>query len=86
MLSGGASPGTIRVEMLHALYERCIIPRPIVGTSIGAIKRCPVSVSRPPSPETTDELAKVWQGPHRFQASHPPRRRGLLSLPGGAIT
>ncbi len=66
VLSGGASLGAVQVGMLRALYERGVAPDLIVGTSAGAINGAFIA-SRPPRPETADELAAVWHGIGRGQ-------------------
>jgi NTE family protein len=59
VLSGGGSLGAVQAGMLRALYERGLEPDLIVGTSAGALNGGFVA-SRPPTPETTDELAEIW--------------------------
>lgn len=51
--------------MIRALYERSVTPDLIVGSSVGAINGAFIA-SRPPVPETADELAEVW---HRLRRS-----------------
>jgi NTE family protein len=60
VLSGGASLGAIQVGMIRALYERSVTPDVIVATSVGALNGAFIA-SRPPVPETADELAQVWR-------------------------
>jgi len=66
VFSGGASLGAIQAGMLRALYERGIAPDLIVGTSVGAVNGAYIA-SRPPSPETAEELAAVWRGVTRSE-------------------
>jgi NTE family protein len=67
VLSGGASLGALQVGMLRALFERGITADMLVGTSVGALNAAFVA-SRPQTPETTDELAKVWRRIERADA------------------
>jgi NTE family protein len=64
VLSGGASLGAVQVGMLHALYEREIVPELIVGTSVGAINGAYIA-SRPPTVDTLTELGSIWHGLRR---------------------
>ena len=64
VLSGGASLGALHVGMLEALYERGITPDFLVGTSVGALNAAFVA-SRPQSPQTARELARVWRSLRR---------------------
>ncbi len=66
VLSGGASLGAIQVGMVRALYERGVAPDLIIGASVGAVNGAFLA-SRPPTPETADELAAVWHGIGRWQ-------------------
>jgi NTE family protein len=50
--------------MLRALYEHGITPDLLVGTSAGALNAAYVA-SRPQTPQTAQELARVWRGLHR---------------------
>lgn len=59
VLSGGAAHGAIQVGMLAALYERGIAPDLITATSAGALNAAFIA-SRPATPATATELAKVW--------------------------
>lgn len=59
VLSGGASLGSIQVGMIHALYERGIVPDLLVGTSAGALN-AGFLASRPPTVGTAQDLAEVW--------------------------
>jgi NTE family protein len=52
--------------MLHALYERGIVPDVIVGTSAGAINGAFIA-SRPQTVQTAHELAAIWRGLRRGQ-------------------
>jgi NTE family protein len=64
VLSGGASLGALQVGMLRALYERGVVPDLLVGTSAGALNAAFVA-SRPQTPATADELARIWRGLQR---------------------
>jgi NTE family protein len=64
VLSGGASLGAMQAGMLRALYERAITPDLLVGTSAGALNAAFVA-SRPQTPATAQELARVWRSLHR---------------------
>jgi NTE family protein len=66
VLSGGASLGAVQVGMLHALYERGIVPQLIIGTSAGAVNGAYIA-SRPQTVATADELAAIWRGVRRGQ-------------------
>jgi NTE family protein len=66
VLSGGASLGAVQVGMLHALYERGIVPQLIVGTSVGAVNGAFIA-ARPQTVPTALELASIWQGLRRGQ-------------------
>jgi NTE family protein len=66
VLSGGASLGAMQVGMLRALYERQVAADLIVGTSVGAVNGAFIA-SRPPVPETAEELAAVWHDIGRWQ-------------------
>jgi NTE family protein len=67
VLSGGASLGALQVGMLRALYERGITADLLVGTSVGALNAAFVA-SRPQTPATARELARVWRGIQRTDA------------------
>jgi NTE family protein len=67
VLSGGASLGALQVGMLRALYEHGITADLFVGTSIGALNAGFVA-SRPQTPETAKELARVWRDIDRTEA------------------
>ena len=60
VLSGGASLGALQVGMLHALYERGIVPDLLVATSLGALNAAFVA-SRPQTVTTARELGRVWR-------------------------
>ena len=64
VLSGGVALGALQVGMLRALYERGIAPDLLVGTSAGALNAAFVA-SRPQTPATANELARLWRGLHR---------------------
>ena len=64
VLSGGASLGALQVGMLRALYEQGIVADLLVGTSVGALNAAFVA-SRPQTPATAAELARVWRGLQR---------------------
>ncbi|MGA8720307.1 MAG: patatin-like phospholipase family protein [Solirubrobacteraceae bacterium] len=64
VLSGGASLGAMQVGMLHALYERGIVPDLLVATSVGALNAAFVS-SRPQTVATARELGRVWRNLQR---------------------
>jgi NTE family protein len=66
VLSGGASLGAVQAGMIRALFERGIAPDLIVGASVGALNGAFIA-SRPPTPETADELAAIWRGLGRWQ-------------------
>jgi NTE family protein len=67
VLSGGASLGALQVGMLRALFERGIVADVLVGTSVGALNAAFIA-SRPQTPETARELARVWRGIRREDA------------------
>jgi NTE family protein len=64
VLSGGAALGALQVGMLRALYERGIAADFLVGTSAGALNAAFVA-SRPQTPQTANELARLWRGLQR---------------------
>jgi NTE family protein len=66
VLSGGAALGAVQVGMLHALYERDVVPELIVGTSVGAVNGAFIA-SRPQTVQTARELAAIWRGVRRGQ-------------------
>jgi NTE family protein len=67
VLSGGASLGALQAGMLRALYERDISADLLVGTSVGALNAAFIA-SRPQTPATARELARVWRGVEREDA------------------
>jgi NTE family protein len=81
VLSGGASLGAVQAGMLRALYERGVAPDLIVGTSVGAINGAFIA-SRPPTPETADELAEIWRSVRRGQVFPLRPLGGLLGFLG----
>lgn len=81
VLSGGASLGAVQVGMLRALYERGVAPDLVVGTSVGAINGAFIA-SRPPTPETADELGKIWRSVNRGQVFPLRPLVGLLGFLG----
>ena len=64
VLSGGASLGALQVGMLRALYERNISADLLVATSAGALNASFVA-SRPQTPATANDLARIWRGLQR---------------------
>lgn len=64
VLSGGASLGALQVGMLHALYERGIVPDLLVATSVGALNAAFIA-SRPQTVATARELGRVWRNLQR---------------------
>jgi NTE family protein len=64
VFSGGASLGALQVGMLRALYEHGIVADVLVGTSVGALNAAFVA-SRPQTPATAAELARVWRSLQR---------------------
>src|SRR6185312_8861348 len=81
VLSGGASLGAVQVGMLHALYEREIVPELIVGTSVGAVNGAYIA-SRPPTVETLLELERIWRELRRAQIFPLNPLSGLLGFIG----
>jgi NTE family protein len=81
VLSGGASLGAVQVGMLHALYERGIVPQLIVGTSVGAVNGAFIA-SWPQTVETARELAAIWRGLRRGQVFPLNPLIGLLGFMG----
>jgi NTE family protein len=77
VLSGGASLGALQAGMLRALYERGITADLLVGTSAGALNAAFIA-SRPQTPDTAAELARVWRGIQREDV-FPMRMRTLVS-------
>jgi len=64
VLAGGAALGAMQAGMVHALYERGIVPDLLVGTSAGALNAA-LLASRPPTAATAGELAAIWRGLRR---------------------
>jgi NTE family protein len=81
VLSGGASLGAVQVGMLHALYERGVVPELIVGTSVGAINGAFIA-ERPQTVATATDLAGVWRQLHRGQVFPLNPLVGLLGFLG----
>ena len=81
VLSGGASLDAIQVGMLHALYERGIVPDLIVGTSAGAMNGAFIA-SRPQTAATAAALADVWRDLRRGQVFPLNPLTGLLGSLG----
>src|SRR3954453_12537567 len=83
VLAGGASLGALQAGMLRALYERDVTPDLLVGTSAGALNAAYVA-SRPQTPETAQELARVWRGLHRQDVFpvHAPTLTGRVTKRG----
>lgn len=77
VLAGGAALGSMQAGMLHALYERGIVPDLLVGTSAGALNAAYVA-SRPQTVATAQELGAVWCGLRRKDV-FPLRPATLLS-------
>jgi NTE family protein len=77
VLSGGASLGALQVGMLRALYERGVKPDVLVGTSVGALNAAFVA-SRPQTPETAAQLARIWRNIHR-QDIFPVSMRAIMA-------
>jgi hypothetical protein len=70
VLAGGAALGAMQAGMVHALYERDIVPDLLIGTSAGALNAAFLA-SRPATTATVHELAALWRGL---------RRRDILPL------
>lgn len=81
VLSGGASLGAIQAGMLHALYEREIVPDVLIGTSAGALNAAFVA-SRPQTVQSAEDLAAVWRGLRREQIFPVSPRAMLAGLRG----
>src|SRR5215470_5834279 len=64
VLAGGAALGAMQAGMVHALYERGIVPDLLIGTSAGALNAAFLA-SRPATVATAQELAAVWRGLRR---------------------
>src|SRR6266571_7345842 len=70
VLAGGAALGAMQAGMVHALYERGIVPDLLIGTSAGALNAAFLA-SRPATVVTAEQLAAIWRGL---------RRKGILPL------
>src|ERR1700726_2341720 len=64
VLAGGAALGAMQAGMVHALYERGIMPDLLVGTSAGALNAAFLA-SRPATAATAEALAVIWRGLRR---------------------
>ena len=64
VLAGGAALGAMQAGMVHALYERGIVPDLLIGTSAGALNAAFLA-SRPATVATAVELAAIWRGLRR---------------------
>ena len=82
VLAGGGALGAMQAGMLHALYERGIVPDLLVGTSVGALNAAYVA-SRPPTVATARDLAAVWCDLRRKDV-FPLRRGNAAAWPGRA--
>jgi NTE family protein len=71
VLAGGAV-GAMQARMVHALYERGIVPDLLVGTSAGALDAAFLA-SRPLTMATAGELAAIWRGLRRSDISRSAR-------------
>jgi NTE family protein len=60
VLGGGGSLSAMQAGMVHALYERNIVPDLLIGTSAGALNAAFLA-SRPPTTATAQELAGIWR-------------------------
>jgi NTE family protein len=81
VFSGGVSLGAIQVGMLHALYERHIVPDLVVATSVGAINGAFVA-THPPTSTAAKELATLWCAVRREQIFPLDLMNGIRSLFG----
>jgi NTE family protein len=94
VLTGGAtSLGAVQVGMLHALYERDIVPDFLVAASGGTLNAA-FAAARPPTVGTARELALLWRGLQTERAGASPtialralirRRLGLEDLSEATI-
>jgi NTE family protein len=85
VLSGGGNQGVAQVGMLHALFERGIVPDLVVGTSAGALNGAGVGYD--PTPAGMDRLADLWcalRGDDVFPGNRLNRAWHAL-LPGGHL-
>lgn len=64
VLAGGAALGAMQAGMIHALYERGIVPDLLIGTSAGALNAAFLA-SRPTTVATAQELTAIWRGLRR---------------------
>ena len=64
VLAGGAALGAMQAGMVHALYERDMVPDLLVGTSAG-VPNAPFLASPPPTAGTAGGLAAIWRGLRR---------------------
>src|SRR4030081_1436663 len=78
VFAGGAALAAMQAGMLHALYERGVVPDLLVGTSAGALNAAYVA-SRPQTVATARDLAAVWSALRRKDVF--PLRAATL-LPG----
>ena len=85
VLAGGAALGAMQAGMVHALYERGIVPDLLVGTSAGALNAAFLA-SRPPTVATAGELAAIWRGLRRSDILPlRPRMVGVWGLCGRGL-
>src|ERR1700736_1491634 len=77
VLAGGAARGAMQAGMVHALYERGIVPDLLVGTSAGALNAAFLA-SRPATVATAEALAVIWRGLRRMDVL-PLRPPALIS-------
>ena len=77
VLAGGAALGAMQAGMVHALYERGIVPDLLVGTSAGALNAAFLA-SRPATVATAEALAVIWRGLRRMDVL-PLRPPALIS-------
>src|SRR5260370_39513675 len=62
--AGGAALGAMQAGMIHALYERGIVPDLLIGTSAGALNAAFLA-SRPTTVATAEGLTAIWRGLRR---------------------
>jgi len=84
VLAGGAALSAMQAGMVHALYERGIVPDLLVGTSAEALNAAFLA-SRPPTVATAGKLAAIWRGLRRSDVLplRPATLLGGLVGPGG---
>jgi NTE family protein len=58
VLSGGGPLGAVQVGLLHALFERGIVPDVMVGVSVGALNA--VAIADDPSRSGVESLEHLW--------------------------